>query len=266
MRFINLGCVLASLLTEGQQGTETPPKPGAFLVYKMMHLRLTGVRECLSPCFHTVSLDSCSECLIVRAFTLPRARLGSTDVPGKKQERGKAGLVTLTSQCPWLGKQRGSPWISTGVQTPTPQTNPLTEQLGWAGWSVRDLLLCHVGGEWPALCCSLGANAADVRASARCRPVHASIGCPFVEQRLWGCGPRPSTQKPWPQQQGVCGGARLCGPLCRRASGAIWERVRSPLLRREGSLFCGCLSGGAYTLQITTMKGGSWPLGFWRCR
>ena len=45
-------------------------------------------------------------------------------------------------------------------QTPTPQTNPLTEQLGWAGWSVRDLLLCHVGGEWPALCCSLGANAA----------------------------------------------------------------------------------------------------------
>ena len=33
------------------------------------------------------------ECLIVR--TLPRARLGSTDVPGKKQERGKAGLVTF---------------------------------------------------------------------------------------------------------------------------------------------------------------------------
>lgn len=117
-RFINLGCVLASLLTEGQQGTETPPKPGAFLVYKMMHLHLTGVRECLSPCFHTVSVDSCSECLIVRAFTLPRPRLGSTDVRGKKQERGKAGLVTLTSQCPWL---RGSPWISTGLELSTPQ-------------------------------------------------------------------------------------------------------------------------------------------------
>lgn len=120
MRFINLGCVLASLLTEGQQGTETPPKPGAFLVYKMMHLRLTGVRECLSPCFHTVSLDSCSECLIVRAFTLPRARLGSTDVPGKKQERGKAGLVTLTSQCPWLGKQRLSLDLYRGSNSHSP--------------------------------------------------------------------------------------------------------------------------------------------------
>lgn len=82
-----------------------------------------------------------------------------------------------------------------------PQTNPPTEQLGWAGRSVRDLLLCHVGGEWPALCCSLGANAADVRVSPRCRPIHAAIGCPFVEQRLWGCRPAQARRNLGPSNE-----------------------------------------------------------------
>lgn len=193
-------CVLASWLTAGQPGAETSPKPGAFLVYKGAHFHLDAPENMPLSCFPRGLFGSLLRIFGVR--TLPAARVGSTDFPGKKQERAKWGRGALTSQSLSGSLQglEGTRAASSLALSAPPLPNAQTQALGGAG----DLLETQTG-------------VSGERAAVR-------------QQRLWhrtGVGPRlPRLLLPVaPQEAGRAG-----------YLGKSQEASESHLLGRVGSV------------------------------
>lgn len=201
------------------------------MVYKGAHFHLDASENMPLSCFPRGLFGSLLRIFGVR--TLPAARVGSTDFPGKKQERAKWGRGALTSQSLSFRKPfsldlcRG--WRAPGLPAlwpfplPGSKPNAQTQALGGAG----DLLETQTG-------------VSGERAAVR-------------QQRLWhrtGVGPRlPRLLLPVaPQEAGRAG-------YLGRPRRVICSEGWAPLFSRR-------LSDGACALQLTGMKRRTWPLGF----
>ena len=101
-----MGCILASLLTEGHSGAGLPPKPGSFFVYKTLYSHPNSP-ESLSPhCAPTLSVGSC---LVFDERASSRPGLGQQMSLGRTCPRQKTrlSLEGVGQVCPLSGTEKG---------------------------------------------------------------------------------------------------------------------------------------------------------------